>query len=69
MKKERDTLNQQLDDLKKSAGSVDDFKKTIEDLQGINKTLKEQHETEAHKFSFGVSGIFCFWGAKHPSFL
>lgn len=44
--KDRDTVNGQLEELKKSAGDNEGLKKQIETLQGENKAAKEKHEAD-----------------------
>lgn len=44
--KDRDTVNGQLEELKKSAGASEDLKKQIETLQADNKTAKEKYEAD-----------------------
>ena len=67
--KDRDSVNGQLEELKKSAGASEDLKKQIETLQGENKTAKEKYEADMKDLTLTNSIKMALAGKVHDEAL
>lgn len=63
--KDRDAISDQLDELKKSAGSNGDLKKQIEKLQDENKEAKEKYEADIKSLALTNALKLALTGKTH----
>lgn len=57
--------DKQMEDLKKSTGDAEEFKKQIETLQGENKVAKEKYEADMKELRLGTAVKLALTGKVH----